>query len=705
MINTSPLGKLLPALSFPSLTVWRTSLLAVLFGATLLNLTAADARRAMPLHRRAATHHAADHGPKSEQRSDILAYRFDVGAQSIYKLDYASVSAADFGALFQNQQNSGAGAQTAPSGLTYAIKTTVQGEWEVTVLAKQEDGVLVRYRLCSPTVHLDVNGQEPVAQCQALQQDLSRDTYAVVDLRGKVVSVRLDPAMGSISQSYARTLLALTQCVLPDAPSPRLLGWQTREEDPNGAYCAQYSIQHPSATGVSAGVSGRAPSAMTTVRKTITCYLPPESDTNSGERTIHATVHPQGSLVARLDRGAGRLISLTGTETNTQVFVGKTVAHAQTVLRLEYARTERPGRADLTKLQDAEAARAKTVAASVLSALPSRKEAETIVQRKRLGAATLESLLAELGQAERVQDRKADDTPLYLNFKALIYVHPKVSARLGEILAAADSSGLTMRLLPAALSAVGNPEAQSALISAIHARSTELPALMRLVPALGAVEAPTTSAEEALHALTLRAADSDIASMAQLSLGIMAHRLAAASPQRAEKIVSEMMTALISSSSSMAERRRLLLALGNAGSARALPVIARFVHTGSPDLRGSALIALRGIVSPRADTLIADRLRSDPDAGVRMSAAFALTFRPMRQETFVAQKRALLLDRSANVRRTVLENLWKARGDYPEVRTLVQIVRSTDAAQDLRKWATELLAQEPHANPHSAPAS
>src|SRR5262249_5019458 len=150
----------------------------------------------------------------------------------------------------------------------------------------------------------------------------------------------------------------------------------------------------------------------------------------------------------------------------------------------------------------------------------------------------------------------------------------------------------------------------------------------------------------------------------------------------------------VDSSSSTDTTRLLLLALGNAGSARAYSTIARFTADSSPAVRAAAATALRWIDSDQAGSQLIKVLTSDSEAGVRLEAATALALRKTDTTSFEAQKRALALDDDDKVRSALLRNLWKSRVIFPEARRLVETAATSDSSEDVRKTAKELLATD-----------
>src|SRR5439155_846756 len=84
----------------------------------------------------------------------------------------------------------------------------------------------------------------------------------------------------------------------------------------------------------------------------------------------------------------------------------------------------------------------------------------------------------------------------------------------------------------------------------------------------------------------------------QLALGIVAQKLADDAPRRAAGIVDGICHQFQAHSSEEA-RRVLLLALGNAGSSRALPTLERALRSPSPSLRAAAATGLRQVPGAR----------------------------------------------------------------------------------------------------------
>jgi hypothetical protein len=348
---------------------------------------------------------------------------------------------------------------------------------------------------------------------------------------------------------------------------------------------------------------------------------------------------------------------------------------------------------ELASMRDLNAAIERVAAAVPMFAPPSKEATEASIARTELGAATLESLLADLARME-TSDSNSNETPLYLKFKAMIYLHPESCANLGSILTTADANGTTMRILTGALSAVNHADAQAALATAIRSRPEDWPALVLLIPPLGQSPSPTRSSEELLQELAFNSHNPDIASTAQLSLGSMARNLAQIAPERTAKIVKVFINA-IEHTPSAGATRLMIFALGNAGSSDAFPIISRFLHESSPELRAAAAEALRWIDSDQVESLLINALISDQDSSVRQEAAIALGFRKVGEAGLQAQKGVLLKETDVKIRLVVLNNLWNARDSFPEVHGIMKEAANRNSSKEVRKAAREIMAMYP----------
>jgi len=611
--------------------------------------------------------------------------RFVPGERVTYRLDYSNHADSDFSVLFDSSNP--ASAMQGPNATAYVFDSTVRGELLATVLRTDTKDTLVVYSLRNAVVSLSVNGHNDSRQAEQVGTELSQDVFATLNHQGRVRSVCFAPKVSNLFQSFLRTLLALTQFVSPRTKRELARGrWEAQEDDPNGTYLARYQLAQ--ATDQTPG--RRPTSSPTDYLKTKLRYLEP-TEKNKDSTQLAQSIVPGGMLLARFAAGDEHLRSLKGSESKLILMAGKTVARSNSTLSLNYVDAETIEPSELSTLLEASAERGRVARAMPLSFSESEEATEAAVQRTELGDATLESLLSDLSRFEEASASASSRTSLYLKLKALAYLHPEACARMGTVLTSARAKSTTMLIISGALGASGHAEAQAALASAIEDHAQDWPALATLIPALGATRLPTPRTEEVLLNLAFGSPDFNIASTAQLALGTAARNLRDSSPERSARIVGRIIKKLKSAASEN-EKVQLLSALGNTGAARALPVINRFARESSPRLRAAALSALRLVNDHQADVLLARALTSDPDAAVRLDAAFTLGFREMNAATYKAQRRVFLSDRSVNVRLEVLQNLWRAHEAFPDVRQIVKRAATGDAAEEIRAAASRIIS-------------
>jgi hypothetical protein len=594
-------------------------------------------------------------GPFARQPPASLAYHARVGQMDIYRLEYASASTLD-------------------AGPGFAIDMAVCGDVVRTAIRVDEDGAEILWTLREAAVRIAVNGSERPDDAGEIAADLGREVVVRIDRAGRVVALWPEPRAPGPSVALVRTLLAATQFVLPlDAASPD--AWEREEEDALGRYVASYRAEPAPAGGTPP------PPDYRTFRKEKLRDLPPRRTGSRGAAMIVPGVRRDGHLLARFDLGSGRLVSLHGEEGHEMGLADLFRARTRATVKLEYVRTDSLGATELEAARRAGAARMQEETALRLWTVVETEEARRARYRGELSGATAEALLAELATVDAAGP-DADTTALYLKLQALAALEPDFTRTLRQRLIAGDPESHAIGLVISALAGAGHPEAQNALVDALAARARDAQAQLAVMDALAGVTAPTDVAEAALRKLS-GTEDDDVASTARLSLGTMAGTLADSSPQRAARLVGWAVQELDAATSN-AGRVLMLLALGNAGSARALEAIARHGASPSAQVRGAAAFALRWIDSPAADELLRKVLLADADGDVRAQAAAAFQFRDLTAETFEAHTTALRKDDSIEVRLAVIENLWEARDRFPAARDAVEEAAVKDESEEVR---------------------
>jgi len=238
-----------------------------------------------------------------------------------------------------------------------------------------------------------------------------------------------------------------------------------------------------------------------------------------------------------------------------------------------------------------------------------------------------------------------------------------------------------------ALAAAGTPACQGALY---HLLKGSLDSKFRevAVGALAALEKPTPEIEDVLKQQTA-ASEKNVSSTALLTLGIMASKVSARTPNRAEDI-GAFLDKAGRQAQSMESRLLHLEAIGNAGLSRALPQIEESLGDPDPLVRGTALHALRFIPEARADEILLKRLSSDP-ASVRAQSVSALRH---RSPEIATQSLAIARgDSSLEVRMEALRSYGLRLRSDPSARNVVQEFSLRDPDSNVRQQASKLLEQ------------
>ncbi len=603
-------------------------------------------------------------------------YQFTIGQQYSYQLNYDSHAKSDLRVLFADLDKNPQASRNTPSSLVSDLKVKINSEILITVLSKQGNNYLLSYRFNNPTVKILSKEQLITQQSQLVTEDLKQGILATVDPQGRILTVQFAPKTAEISQAFARSVLADMQFVTPNQID-RLREWTQQEEDQNGKFLAHYEA---ASLFENRGL-------VLSFRKAKVQYFPRPSATqpHQGNPKADLKIQPQGEWQGKFDIAKGQLQELIGQETQKIIIANKEVGTDETKmsLKLQSVSLLLTIQSLQTKLQP------QLKEPSIpLSYEPSEAEADVSIQKRTLGTATLESVLAELDRAEATSNPQKDYTPLYLKIKALISLQPSTSEIFGNRLANAKPDSLSFQLIGGALSAAGHPSAQAALSKAILDRK-DPKAIIALLPNLSGVEIPTLDTIAALERLTSTDQEPDIVATAQLALGTVA---AKSSVSQAKPIIDRFVKAL-QTTKLPEEQRHLLLVLGNVGTPDLLATIEPFTQNRDPILRAAATIALRSVPNAHVDEILVRMLAQDPDDNVRLEISVALGSRDMSLVNFKAQREAFANDKAVKVRLVTLTNLWQARQTYPDVIQIVKNAAETDSNQDVKETAKKLLIE------------
>lgn len=488
-----------------------------------------------------------------------------------------------------------------------------------------------------------------------------------------MISLKADPALSSVQRNLLRWIVAHAQVVFPDETGHPESGWTAAGSDPNGRFEASYSF------------APQPPGFQITLRKQRYLELasaPARKKKGPGRLNLDLAIEPSGIAVADFDCGQGVLSKLSATE-QTKTHIGESqIAVANDHFELTY-QAESPASAD--RLRELLAGNRAMTATFGLVASESAEDMQRMIQRTELGDLTEAKLLDMLARARKTGDPKAVDA-LYLKFKALIYLHPESCEKLGEILVAEDPHSKTMMILATALSTVGSPAAQKALVSALRTRSDDIAAAEALIPAIGMTDHPTVESEQALKDLIASSKQEEVITTAGLSLGVMASRLGEDDPSRQKQIV-ESVEHDYEHADTLAQKRFLVSVLGNAGSPDTLPLLEDALVAPDPALQAEAAMALRFIPGTEAEDHLLGTLAQGQSDSVREAAAAALDYRDPSPDLSERMRTSFAAEKSEGVRRQLVKDIYDERLADPKVRDWLKSVKDSDPSEDVRKVA------------------
>lgn len=242
----------------------------------------------------------------------------------------------------------------------------------------------------------------------------------------------------------------------------------------------------------------------------------PASKNKNGVYEIAPSISSTGGFLGNIDVREGRLLSVTGAESQEFSLAGHVASVTKSMLRYRFFKCETLTAAERSELRQAAVERESVTKAVGLRTRQTEEETEAALQRANLGDATLASLLAVLDSTRSASD--AGDTRLYLKFRALVYLHPEPCMTLGQTLATPDAQRRAVNVLIDALASVGHEEAQSALVTAIKAHTEDSIMLTKLLLALGRSVTPSQLTEDTLREI---ATGLRIPEIAELALNLL----------------------------------------------------------------------------------------------------------------------------------------------------------------------------------------
>lgn len=453
----------------------------------------------------------------------------------------------------------------------------VRGDWTVTVLTIG-DAVTLRAELADARL-------TPANYIESAE-DLALPFQVTVARDGGLVEAAFPPEMGAAARQMLRQVAGAAQMTRPAGQTR----WTANESDATGEYIAQYTLDGE------------------TLRRTKPRYLtlasagavkPVTGDVgfaidSRSTFTLDASGHPATIVTEERMTVAGDTVMPTLSTLGNTRFTLRSVGKRDVTLTGEF---------------DAE-----PIAAPLGS---DAREAERL-DRDLLGSDTLDSLLDDLSDAaqlERGDARKVRNLALP-RLAAQFRLDPTSMQAALDALDDADEG--TLRTVIAAVGATGTDASRDALIGLVDA---DQPRTLRdhALTAMNLMENANDATAQALTDL-LDDDDEAVRHAAALALGGNAR-----GGDFAETDPVSTLIARYAQAQSDGERMVIIDALGNAGDARAYPIIRGALST--PALSNSAVFALRFMPVAEVDEMLSTLLLQSPAEMMKLEALEVIAYR------------------------------------------------------------------------------
>jgi HEAT repeat protein len=269
----------------------------------------------------------------------------------------------------------------------------------------------------------------------------------------------------------------------------------------------------------------------------------------------------------------------------------------------------------------------------------------------------------------------------------LVILDKKVAAELGEAILANAVSEKVATMCLSALGKAGTPAAQAALVGVLD--SARLSSAVRSSAAIGmyGLQKP---GKKVFAALSRQVGDmtalDEVRGSSLLAFGVLAGR--SNEPLASGQTPIQHLLAMETKADRAAAAAAWLDALGNSSDPRTLDRVVAHLGHKDPQVRQSAVEALRGHDDPRAASAIERMARYDQDINVRVRAVQVLGMRNDRHAA-ITLARLARQEKSPVVRRAAIREI-SAIG-HPDAKTLLAHSAQNDPDKGVREFAKMLL--------------
>jgi len=525
------------------------------------------------------------------------------------------------------------------------------------------------------------------AQFEQLANELSQP-FGFAIAGGKLSALELPSTWSSFATTISRTLAAGFQFV--ERPEQQTgPTWTAREVDATGNFDVEYTPRHDK--------------TLATKKLRYASIALGKISLTKFDATVTPKVLESTGSVTLGDSPAGpRLRSVAYQEKLRAQLTPSSQVDSETQLKLDFTGSETPS-TPLDWMASLAGARKLAPDEVLVTPTPSNKYDAT-----RIGDYTVPKAVAELeaevrdpqgneliesvrGQAFEPEHLKERQNKLQANaraFAALAALIRSDAKNVPPVVARIRAHSVARRALSDALSSSGTPEAQAALVSLLSDSKLEPSARRTAAFSLIRTEAATPASVSALESHTQPS--DPLHTFALLGLGTISRRLREAGAiERADAIVLGLVQALTAASTAE-DQINALRGIANSGASSAFDAVKPFLQAKEPRVEAAAVDAIRLMVRPEIDAVIAAEL-AQPNLAVQDAALAAISVREPSSVLADALGRAAKSATRSGLRIKAIRIIGRWLPQRPELRPNLELLAQSDSADQIRAAAKQAL--------------
>jgi len=577
-------------------------------------------------------------------------YHARVGSRFVFDLDYA----AEFALAIE---------QDGMAHSTGDHRMHAHGDLEWTIAARRPGEILALVRLqdlkldSADTPASKAAAAEVAAECQVpLFVKMSED--------GQLLGYAFDKRQGFEARTMLRGLLGPLAFVVPfDAAKT----WDVESDDQVGTFSAHYRRMSAKHDG---GME---------LRRSKTRYLTMVGfDEGVGKHEI------SGVSSARIDKELGWLCHAAVDESLEMALpIGAGSARSRVKITLKLTKADW-----VAEVCEADPWSRAFMPVSGVHMDDAHEAMETARWREQLEGVTLQDLLIELEALLASGKESSQETmQAWTKIAWLVTLDKKVAAELRDVILANAVNEKVATMCLSALGKAGTPAAQAALVGVLE--SARLSSAVRSSAAIGmyGLQKP---GKEVFQSLSRQVGDltelDEVRGSSLLAFGVLAGR--SSKPMGDGQTPTQHLLGMETKAERADASASWLDALGNSRDADTLDRVVAHLKHKDPQVRQSAVEALRGHEDPRAARAIERLAMHDQDINVRVRAMQVLGMRNDRHAAMTLVRLARQ-DKSPVMRRAAIREI--SGMGHPDAKTLLTHSAKNDPDKGVREFAKKLL--------------